>query len=225
MIKAIVTDIEGTTSALSFVHEVLFPYARQRMAEFVRGHAEDPKLVSQLNDVRLEAGADLSIEQIIEQLLAWIDADKKITPLKALQGMIWESGFKQGDFTGHVYADAVQNLRRWHEAGIRLYVFSSGSVQAQKLLFGYSDAGDLTPLFSGYFDTNIGAKREASAYTAIAERIGLPPEEVLFLSDIEQELDAARAAGMHTTWLVRDTAPDQSAGHRQVQSFDEIVLD
>ena len=224
MIKAIVTDIEGTTSALSFVHEVLFPYARARMAEFVRCHAEDPHVVSHLNDVRLEAGADLSIDEIIAQLIEWIDKDKKITPLKALQGMIWEEGFKQKDFTGHVYDDAVQNLQRWHAAGMKLYIFSSGSVQAQKLLFGYSDAGDMTPLFSGYFDTNIGAKREASAYTAIASKIGLPPNEILFLSDIEQELDAAKAAGMHTIWLVRESTPNESAGHRQVQSFDDIEL-
>ena len=225
MIKAIVTDIEGTTSALSFVHEVLFPYARERMAGFIRAHAEDPRVVSQLNDARLAAGAELSIEELIDRLIAWMDSDKKITPLKALQGMIWEAGFKQGDFTGHVYDDALQNLKRWHEAGIKLYVFSSGSVQAQKLLFSYSDAGDLTPLFSAYFDTRIGAKREASAYTAIANKIGLPTEAILFLSDIEQELDAARAAGMHTIWLVRESRPDETAAHRQVQSFDDIVLD
>jgi enolase-phosphatase E1 len=225
MIRAIVTDIEGTTSSISFVHEVLFPYAREHIADFVRCNAEDPKVVSQLNDVRLEAGYDLDLDGIIRQLIGWIDEDRKITPLKTLQGMIWKRGFRQGDFTGHVYPDAVQYLKTWHAGGIRLYVFSSGSVQAQQLLFGHSDAGDLTPLFSGYYDTRIGNKREAAAYTAIARDIDLPPGDILFLSDIEQELDAARAAGMHTTWLVRDGATDTRAAHRQVKDFEGIVLE
>jgi enolase-phosphatase E1 len=136
--------------------------------------------------------------------------------------MIWESGFRNGDFTGHLYEDAVRNLQKWHQQGIRLYVFSSGSVQAQRLLFGYSDAGDLTYLFSGFYDTRVGTKREAAAYTAIAADIGLPLEEVLFLSDTEAELDAAHTAGMQTLWLVREKEPDPSAGHRQVRDFDAI---
>jgi len=225
MIKAIVTDIEGTTSSLSFVHDVLFPYAREHMAEFVRCHAEAPAVVSHLNDVQLEAGADLSLDGIIELLLDWIAQDKKITPLKALQGMVWEAGFKDGDFTGHVYDDAVEYLNKWHAQGIRLYVFSSGSVKAQQLLFGFSDAGDLTPLFSGYFDTRIGNKRETGAYKAIASEIGLPAADILFLSDIKEELDAAKATGMQTVWLVRDSEPDATAAHHQVKDFSQIMFD
>lgn len=225
MIKAIVTDIEGTTSALSFVHDVLFPYARERMAEFIQSHADDAKVATLIEDVCREAGTELTIDGVISQLIDWIDNDKKITPLKALQGMIWENGFKQKHFTGHVYADAVAKLKHWHNNGIKLYVFSSGSVQAQRLLFAYSDAGDLTPLFSGYFDTNIGAKREADAYTAITNEIGLVACDILFLSDIEQELDAAKEAGMQTIWLVRDAEPDKRAGHHQVQSFDAIQIE
>jgi len=224
VIKAIVTDIEGTTSSIRFVHEVLFPYARQHMAAFLRAHAEDPQVAAELDAVRREAGEALDLDGVIRQLIAWIDADRKITPLKALQGMIWEAGFRNGDFTGHVYADAVRHLKDWHARGVPLYVFSSGSVQAQQLLFGHSDAGDLTPLFKGFYDTRIGAKREASAYTAIAADIGLRPADILFLSDIEGELDAARAAGMQTLWLVRDGEPDPAAGHRQVRDFDAVVL-
>lgn len=223
MIKAIVTDIEGTTSSISFVHEVLFPYARERMAAFLRQHAADAQVAEQVEAVRREAGAALDLDGVIAQLIEWIDSDKKITPLKALQGMIWEAGFRNGDFTGHVYEDAVRNLKTWHAQGIPLYIFSSGSVQAQQLLFGHSDAGDLRPLFSGFYDTRIGAKREPEAYHAIAADIGVPPGDILFLSDIEAELDAARAAGLQTLWLVRDGEADPAAGHRQVKDFDAIV--
>jgi enolase-phosphatase E1 len=218
MIKAIVTDIEGTTSSLSFVKDVLFPYAREHLRAFVDAHRNDPAVRRLLDDARVLAGPGLSEEAVVDQLLRWIDEDKKVTPLKALQGMIWEDGYRQGRFRGHVYEDAVRGLKRWHEAGLRLYVFSSGSVQAQKLLFAHSDFGDLTPLFSGYFDTTTGAKREAAAYASIAREIGLPPDEILYLSDIREELDAARQAGFHTTWLVRDQSIPHAA-HRQVTDF------
>ncbi|WP_027158925.1 acireductone synthase [Methylobacter luteus] len=222
MIKAIVTDIEGTTSSLSFVKDVLFPYARAHLAEFVRSHADDADVKALLNDSRAEVGADLDTEQLIEQFIRWIDEDRKITPLKSLQGLIWEAGYRQGDFTGHVYRDAAENLKKWHADGMALYVYSSGSVYAQKLLFGHSDFGDLTPLFSGYFDTHIGGKREQAAYEKIAAQLGLPAGNVLFLSDIKEELDAARGAGFKTIWLTRDSMPDAQAEHRQVGSFDQI---
>jgi enolase-phosphatase E1 len=224
MIRAIVTDIEGTTSSLSFVKDVLFPYARDHMARFVHGNAEDPNVAPYLNEVRLEAGESLDLDGVIVQLVQWIDEDRKVTPLKALQGMIWEQGYRKGDFTGHVYADAVEVLRRWHAAGIALYVYSSGSVQAQKLLFGHTDYGDLTPLFSGYFDTRIGAKAEADSYRRIARDIGLPAEQILFLSDVARELDAARAAGMATCQLVRDGALDAEPSHPQARDFAAIEL-
>ena len=222
MIKAVVTDIEGTTTSLSFVKDVLFPYAREHMQAFVGQHADDPKVREQLDAVCKEVGNDLSDQQIVAQLVQWIDEDKKITPLKALQGMIWESGYKSGDYTGHVYDDAVVYLKQWHAQGIKLYVFSSGSVQAQKLIYGYSDAGDLTPLFSGYFDTRIGSKREVSAYQHIVQEIGEPADNVVFLSDIKEELDAAKAAGMQTVWLARDTEINPMADHKQVKNFNEI---
>jgi enolase-phosphatase E1 len=224
VIRAIVTDIEGTTSSIRFVHDVLFPYARERMAAFVGARADEPQVAAELDAVRREAGVALDLDGVIRQLIAWIDADRKSTPLKALQGMIWEAGFRNGDFTGHVYADAVRHLKEWRARGVSLYVFSSGSVQAQRLLFGHSDAGDLTSLFSGFYDTRIGAKRDAAAYRAIAADIGLAPADILFLSDIEGELDAARSAGMQTRWLVRDAEPDPAAAHRQVKDFDAILL-
>jgi enolase-phosphatase E1 len=222
MIRAILTDIEGTTTSVSFVFEVLFPYARAHMAEFLAAHADEPAVREQLAAVSREADRRLTDAQATELLVRWIDEDRKLTPLKALQGMIWEDGYRRGAFTGHVYPDAVRNLRAWHDAGIALYVYSSGSVQAQQLLFGHSDAGDLTPLFAGYFDTRVGNKREPASYRAITERIGVPAGEILFLSDIREELDAARAAGLQTTWLVRDGRPDPTAAHPQVADFDGI---
>ncbi len=218
------TDIEGTTSSLSFVKDVLFPYARERMAQFVREHANDPAVRKLLDDVRQMMDGRADDEKVIAQLIQWIDEDRKITPLKALQGMIWERGFKQGDFKGHVYEDAVRNLKQWQARGIRLYVFSSGSVQAQKLLFAHTGYGDLTPLFSGYFDTTVGAKKETSSYHKIAQSIGLAPGDILFLSDIKEELDAAHEAGMQTAWLLRDSALGGAAGHIKVSNFDEIVV-
>ncbi len=233
MVKAIVTDIEGTTSSLAFVKNVLFPYARERMAEFVRAQGNDPAVRGLLDEVRLmldgrppacNAQAGAGDEQIIAQLIRWIDEDKKITPLKALQGMIWERGFKRGDFKGHVHEDAARNLRQWHARGIRLYVFSSGSVQAQKLLFAHTEHGDLTPLFSGYFDTTLGAKKEPASYRKIAQAIGLAPGDILFLSDVKEELDAAREAGMRTTHLLRGGGETLAAEHPQARSFDDINL-
>jgi enolase-phosphatase E1 len=224
MIKAIVTDIEGTTSSLSFVRDVLFPYSRKHMAEFVRRHAQQPAVRQALEEVRHLSGKNLDETQVIEQLNRWIAEDKKITPLKSLQGMIWEDGYQKGNFKGHMYEDAVRHLRQWRQAGLRLYVFSSGSVQAQKLLFAHTEYGDLTPLFSGYFDTSVGSKRAADSYRKIAAAVDTAPRDILFLSDIREELDAAQTAGMQVRWLVREGTIDPKATHRQARNFDEITL-
>ena len=224
-IRAIVTDIEGTTSSISFVHDVLFPYARERMEKFICQSVQDGKASPYINDVRMEVG-DLAMDlsAVARQLIQWIDEDKKITPLKAIQGLIWEQGYANGDYKGHMYPDAVDCLKQWHAAGIKLYVYSSGSVKAQKLLFGHTEYGDLTPLFDGNFDTLIGAKVEAASYNTIVKELGLPADEILFLSDIEKELDAAKMAGMKTCWLVRDRDIDVNAAHRQVNNFTQIDL-
>ena len=224
-VKAIVTDIEGTTSSIDFVHQVLFPYASKHLPDFVRNNQADPEVIPILDSVRTEAGeAGADIERVIGILLQWIADDRKVTALKALQGLIWKHGYESGDFTGHMYDDAVTNLRAWAAANIDLYVYSSGSVGAQKLLFGYSDAGDLTPLFRGYFDTNIGHKRQADSYRNILKDIGMPAAEILFLSDVAEELDAAAAAGMQTFQLVRDQKVVPGS-HRIAHDFDRILLD
>lgn len=217
-IKTILTDIEGTTSAVSFVFDVLFPFAVKYLPDFVRQHAGEPAVAAQLEAVRAESGeADADVERVIAILLEWIAADRKATPLKALQGMVWEQGYRAGQLKGHVYPDAVEALRQWHAEGYALYVYSSGSIQAQRLIFGCSEAGDLTPLFSGYFDTTSGGKREAASYARIAAAIGQPAGEILFLSDVVQELDAAHEAGMATCGLARDGG--DLAGHPTVASF------
>ncbi len=224
MIKAIVTDIEGTTSSLSFVKDVLFPYARTHLPDFVRKHRRETDVAAILDEARHVADKPLGDEELITQFIAWIDGDQKITPLKSLQGLIWEAGYLQGDFNGHIYDDAVRKLQTWEKAGYRLYVYSSGSIHAQKLLFAHTVYGNLTPLFSGYFDTHIGGKKETASYNAIAEQIQLPAEQILFLSDIKEELDAAKQAGFRTCWLVRSQIADPGAQHRQVSDFDAITL-
>jgi enolase-phosphatase E1 len=223
MIRAVLTDIEGTTSSLSFVKDVLFPFSRERLPEFVRTQGGVPEVRRLLDDARREAGGNLDDAALTAVLLRWIDEDRKLTPLKALQGLIWETGYRHGELVGHVYEDAVRVLRHWREQGVRLYVFSSGSVKAQ-LLFGHTRAGDLRPLFDGYFDTTIGAKKESIAYRRIADAIGVAPANVLFLSDVKDELDAARAAGMQTCWLVRDGAMPTNATHAVARNFAEIRI-
>ncbi|KII27341.1 MULTISPECIES: acireductone synthase [Pseudomonas] len=220
-IKAILTDIEGTTSAVSFVFDVLFPYAAKHLPEFVRQNAERSDVAEQLAAVRSDSNEpNADVERVIEILLGWIAEDRKATPLKALQGMVWEQGYQAGQLKGHVYPDAVEALKRWHQAGYQLFVYSSGSIQAQRLIFGCSEAGDLTPLFSGYFDTTSGAKREAQSYANITQAIGLEASQILFLSDIVEELDAARVAGMATCGLAREGG--ELAGHLTVDSFARI---
>ncbi|MBN3082602.1 acireductone synthase [Pectobacterium polaris] len=224
MIKAIVTDIEGTTSDIRFVHSVLFPYARERLAYTVRQHGSDPEIAQALNALRQELGQpDADSETLIAALNQFMDEDRKSTALKQLQGIIWRAGYRNGDFQGHLYPEVAAQLAAWQQQGLRLYVYSSGSVEAQQLLFGYSNAGDLRPLFSDYFDTRVGAKRETDSYRTIAQAIGLPAEQLLFLSDIRQELDAAQEAGWHTCQLIRDDA-DNVSRHRQVARFDQIDL-
>ena len=224
MIKAIITDIEGTTSSLSFVKEVLFPYARTNLADYVRLNTEEPQVKTVLEESCKIAGAELDTEQLITQLIQWLDEDKKVTPLKSLQGLIWAAGYQKGAFTGHIYPDAAACLKAWKAKGLELYIYSSGSVQAQKLLFTHTEYGDLTPLFSGYFDTRTGGKKDWESYGNIASQLGIPADQILFLSDIKEELDAAKAAGFQTIWLSRDSTPDPKAEHPQVNRFDFITL-
>jgi enolase-phosphatase E1 len=215
-VAAVLMDIEGTTSPIAFVHEVLFPYARVRMREWCAGHADEPVLAEV---ARVAPGREPA-----ETLLGWMDRDEKVTALKAVQGMIWAEGFHSGEIVGRVYPDVAPALRRWAQAGVRLFIYSSGSVEAQKLLFGFSEAGNLTPLFQGFFDTRVGAKREAASYQRICRGVNVAAGEMLFLSDVEAELDAAAEAGLRTCQLVRaEDGTVASARHDAAADFAEVA--
>lgn len=209
---AVLIDIEGTTTPIRFVHDVLFPYARAGLAGLLAERAREPEAAAALDEV---PGPDK-----LGTLLAWMDADAKATPLKALQGILWRNGYANGELKGELYPDVAPCLRRWASAGLRLCIYSSGSVEAQRQLFGHSVAGDLVPLFTGFFDTRVGAKREPQSYATIAQGLFLPGSEVLFLSDVEAELDAAATAGLRTCQLVRaNDATVASACHPTAPEF------
>jgi enolase-phosphatase E1 len=205
---AILTDIEGTTTPIAFVHKVLFPYARARLPAFVAAHP-------QIAETPVPA---------LETLFAQMDRDEKDPVLKTIQGMIWEQGYLAGDLKAEIYPDVAPALRRWSKAGLRLFVYSSGSVAAQKLLFGHNEAGDLTPLFQAFFDTNVGPKREAASYAAISRGTNIPAPEFLFLSDIEAELDAAAQAGLRTCQLLRpEDGTKPSLRHETARDFTQVA--
>lgn len=207
--KFILTDVEGTTTSISFVHDVLFPFAKERLASFVQENSGKKEIKEILSGTS------------VEELLHWIDIDKKEPALKNLQGHIWEEGYVLGQIKGHVYSDVLPALKKWKEAGIGLGVYSSGSVKAQHLIFEFSTAGNLRPYFSHHFDTGVGHKRETQSYVNIADKLQFPPQDILFLSDIKEELDAARKAGMKTIQLVRQD--DVVVGdHKTVRNFSEI---
>ena len=223
-VRAVVTDIEGTTSSLAFVKDELFPYARRSIPAFVRKHAAELDPIA--SEIRAEVGKEsLSTQQMIEILLQWMDEDRKITPLKSLQGMVWREGYESGQLRGHVYEDAVRGLRRWHAAGLRLYVYSSGSIPAQKLLFAHTPYGDLTPLFSGYFDTTTGPKLVATSYDRIVHAVTPPARSIVFLSDHAGETAAAAAAGLQTVVLARDSQTRATANTWVATTFDDIALE
>ena len=228
--RVILTDIEGTTSSISFVKNVLFPYARKALPGFVVEHGQQPQVRRWLDAVAVEIGGACQDSLVAETLQGWIDQDRKHTALKALQGMIWETGYRNGDFKAHLYPEVAAVLKGWHAAGLPLYVYSSGSVPSQKLFFGFSEGGDLTPLVSGWFDTEIGGKREADSYRRIVASIGVPANVVLFLSDVVEELDAAREAGLQTRLLDRladyplPRSGEATHGHDRVENFQQIVL-
>ena len=193
--QVVLLDIEGTTTSIAFVKDRLFPFAEAALDGFLAAHGGRPEVQAILAEV---PGPDRAAT-----LRGWMAADAKVTPLKALQGLIWAEGYADGQIQGHLWPDVAAALRAWHAAGVRLAIYSSGSVAAQRDLFGHSEAGDLTPLLDGFFDTRVGGKREPASYAAIARALGVVPDAVLFLSDIAEELDAAVAAGMRVCQLVR----------------------
>ncbi|MEU3617324.1 acireductone synthase [Streptomyces sp. NPDC006872] len=228
-VDAVVLDIEGTTSATGFVVDVLYPYSRSRFAALLAERGDDPDVARAVDQVREEIGdPDADAARVEKALNAWLDDDRKATPLKTLQGVIWSEGFARGDLVSHFYDDVVPTLRAWHTAGARLYVYSSGSVSAQRAWFANSPEGDLTSLVSGLYDTeNAGPKQEAESYRRIAGATGHAPDRLLFLSDRPGELDAAREAGWHAVGIRRPGEPyyEQGVGdHAQAGTFDEIDI-
>lgn len=212
-IKYILTDIEGTTSSVDFVYKVLFPYFREHLNELTKhGHITDVKdAFSEIIEIAAqEEGRHLTTtEEVLACLKKWSEEDRKLTLLKALQGIIWKNAYETGAITGHVFDDVPAALNQWRSKGLQIGVFSSGSVAAQKLLFRFSDFGDLSVHFSNHFDTNTGPKKEQETYQKIAQFLGLDPQQILFLSDISAELEAASVAGMQTIQLLRSgTAPN-----------------
>ncbi|MFE4753452.1 acireductone synthase [Streptomyces mirabilis] len=228
-VDAVVLDIEGTTSATGFVVDVLYPYSRSRFGALLSERSGDPAVARATAQVReLIAEPDADAARVEKALNGWLDEDRKATPLKTLQGIIWSEGFARGDLVSHFYEDVVPALRAWHAAGVRLQVYSSGSVAAQRAWFRSSPEGDLLPLVEGLYDTeNAGPKQEPASYEAIAAALGTAPDRLLFLSDRPGELDAARAAGWRTVGVRRPGEPyyEQGVGdHPQAGTFDEITI-
>ena len=237
--RAILLDIEGTTTPVEFVHQVLFPYARARVREYLEAHATDPGVIADIATLRSEHAAespnqpglpawDSSSElQSAEAYVYWLmDRDRKSTGLKSLQGRIWDEGYHSGELRGkaEVYADIRPAFVRWRRNGILLAIFSSGSVQAQRNLFANTTAGDLSPFLYDYFDTKTGPKREPQSYRLIAAALHQTPSDVLFVSDVVEELDAAREAGLGTVFCVRGSgAAVETHGHARIRSFDELA--
>lgn len=241
-LRAVLLDIEGTTTSISFVFEVLLPYVRKNLRTFIDRHLSDESVKADLlalaeeNSVDLAAGKEPPVIQTepppawVESTVAYVnwlmDLDRKSTPLKSLQGKIWRFGYEQGDLLGEVFPDVPPALARWRNQGRKVVIFSSGSVQAQKLLFAHTTSGDISHLIDGYFDTRIGAKTERSSYERIADQIGIPPGNILFVSDVAAELAAAGSAGLRTALSVRpgNHPQPEAAVDAVIESFDDGPL-
>ena len=237
--SALLLDIEGTTSSISYVHDVLFPYARRELTGFLKSHWTAPKVQAACEQIARDAGAsslktwcgeNVSVEAMQAKVAAEVhrlmDIDAKATGLKELQGLIWENGFNSGLLRAHVYPDVPAALEAWTKAGKRVCIYSSGSIAAQRLFFGHTEAGDLLRFLSGHYDTTIGGKKSAESYRTIVAELKLSPREILFVSDVVAELDAARQMGMQTALSLRPGNAPVPAGHAhaEVRSFGDICL-
>ncbi|MFZ4510241.1 MAG: acireductone synthase [Candidatus Nanopelagicales bacterium] len=228
-ISHVVIDIEGTTSSTWFVYEHLYPYSRERFAEYVARRDSDDDVARAVGQVAELLGRQgLTDEEVVTALNAWLDEDRKVTPLKTIQGLIWDDGFARGQLTSHFYPDVIPAIRSWHAAGIRIAVFSSGSLKAQSAWFGHSPEGDLRPLLAAAFDTeSAGPKRSAASYATIAASLDASPSSLLFLSDLDDELDAATHAGWHAVGVSRPGEQHHERGvgdHALIGTFDELEL-
>jgi enolase-phosphatase E1 len=228
MVRYVLMDIEGTVISVAFVHEILFPFAKQRLAAFLHERRHDPEVSRWTavcrDTIEHETGTRPAYEELPVMLTGWIDQDRKQAGLKALQGMIWDEGYRQRAFVPELYSDVLPALTQWRARGIRLGIYSSGSEQAQRLLFAHTNVGDVTSLFEHFFDTSVGEKKTASSYRTISEQIGLPPHYILFLSDAEPELDAAALAGFRTAHIVRP-GTDASTRHPTHPDFTYLFLE
>jgi enolase-phosphatase E1 len=226
----VVLDIEGTLTATSQVHVVLYDYARPRLGPWIDAHGDDPVVADAVAETRKLGNLPetATTDEVVAVLHGWMNADQKIAPLKTLQGLIWQKGYEDGDLTTELFPDVAPKLRLWHAAGFRLAVFSSGSVPGQIASFSRTTDGDLTGLFSKHFDTvNAGPKRLEPSYRAIGLALPADPARVVFFSDVPAELDAARAAGWQTVGVARKGEPFGDAdfgAHRTIGSFDEVEL-
>jgi enolase-phosphatase E1 len=238
--RGILLDVEGTTSSIRYVYDTLFPHARRELAGFLARRWDDPAVRRACEQVARDAeaaslekwlGASASradaLERVCAHVLGLMDADVKATGLKELQGLIWEEGYAAGRLRSHVYPDVAPALRRWAQQGLDVRIFSSGSVTAQKVFFANTEEGDLLGLLRGHYDTTVGAKRSPPSYLRIATDMGLAPNEILFLSDVSAEVDAAASAGMRTGLVVRPGNPPTAEGHGHptVTDFGEIRTD
>ncbi|MEW2630989.1 acireductone synthase [Streptomyces sp. NPDC048389] len=227
-VRAVVLDIEGTTGSASHVHEVLFPYARERFACWFAAHRGEPPWTELMEEIRTRTG-DPRLDEggAVAALTTWSDQDVKAPPLKRIQGLIWAEGYARSTLTGHVYDDVPAALTRWRQAGIDRYIYSSGSATAQRDWFAHSDHGDLSVLLNGYFDlSSAGGKRDPESYRAITRALGVPAHETVFFSDVGEELDAATAVGWRAVAVRRPGDPrgPEVAGHPTVPALDDIRL-
>jgi enolase-phosphatase E1 len=223
-VRGILLDIEGTTTPIAFVHEVLFSYARAHARDFLTQDSDEVRADIAL--LREEHAADksnnLQPPESIPDYIDWlIDRDRKSTALKSLQGKIWRQGYLDGSLKSQVFADVAPAFERWRAAGLKIGIFSSGSVLAQQLLFAHTDAGDLTGFIDDYFDTNVGKKGDAESYRKIATAMDLEPSEILFISDVVAELEAAQESGMKTLLSIRPGNAPQEWPQMTI-SFDSV---
>jgi enolase-phosphatase E1 len=239
-VRAILLDIEGTTSPVDFVYQVLFPYARSHVRYFLQHHGSSPEVQADMEALRKDLAdvsggfrppvlLDENLQDGLEPLIAYVDwliaNDRKTTALKSLQGKIWEQGYRNGELQGEVFPDVPEAMRRWHRRDINISIFSSGSILAQKLLFAHTSWGDLTRHVSNYFDTTTGSKTSMGSYRQIQDRLGLAPSEIVFISDVTAELDVATSAGLQALLCERPGNRPQPANlYPAIQSFDQLSL-
>ena len=233
--SVILLDVEGTTTPINFVYGTLFPYARLHIREFLRLHQSNPVVIDALQQLRTDNGADVPsgapamtgrqlIQEASDYLLWLMDRDRKSSPLKVIQGLIWQQGFESAELQSEMFSDVPECLRRWHEDGRRIAIYSSGSVLAQKMLFAHTQYGDLTRYIDGYFDTQVGAKRDPRSYKQILAELKQSGNQCLFISDVTEELEAAACAGFETALSVRprNTLQAEAAKYRVIHSFHEL---